>query len=114
MQECYVLDDSLLFCPTKVALLQFRQNLDAAVSYFVGRNDNFPEDRGFALEPWVSVRFENTGIFRHPDMSLAMGNYFFKRDDGVEIKVEYSFAYIRDEDGELKIQLHHSALPYVP
>jgi len=28
--------------------------------------------------------------------------------------VEYSFGYIKDEDGNLKIALHHSSLPYSP
>ena len=108
----YVLDGSLLFCPTKAAVQQFRPNLQAAVSYFVGRDDAFPEDGGFALEPWHGVRFENTGVVCREDTALAMGNYFFKTADGSELKVEFSFAYVRGSDGRLRIQLHHSALPY--
>jgi hypothetical protein len=45
-------------------------------------------------------------------VALAMGNYFFGRAGGSELKVEYSFAYNRDGQGSVKIQLHHSALPY--
>ena len=41
-----------------------------------------------------------------------MGNYFFGKADGSELKVEYSFVYIEDEAGNIKVQLHHSALPY--
>jgi hypothetical protein len=40
-----------------------------------------------------------------------MGNYFFTRPDGNELKVEFSFGYILDSTGELRIQLHHSSLP---
>ena len=41
-----------------------------------------------------------------------MGNYFFLRPDGKELKAEFSFVYRRDEQGNMKIQLHHSSLPY--
>ena len=68
--------------------------------------------RGFALEPWTSVRFENTGIrFTSPDHALAMGNYFFGKADGTEVKVEFTFAYVKAADG-IRISLHHSALPF--
>ncbi len=113
VKDLYVLDDSLLFCPTKACDDQFRRDLDGAVSYFVGRNDKYPEDMGFALEPWAAVRFENTGVFCRADLALAMGNYFFTTRSGAELKVEFSFAYVSDGEGKLKIQLHHSALPYV-
>lgn len=41
-----------------------------------------------------------------------MGEYFFTTTDGEDVKVEYSFGYIRDANGDLKINLHHSSLPY--
>ena len=109
-------DESLQFCPTKASQQQFRPNLRSALSYFIGRDTHFPEDGGFALEPWTSVSFDNAGLTR-PNKSpggvaLAMGNYFFGRADGSELKAEYSFAYIRCPSGLVKIQLHHSALPY--
>ena len=103
---------TLLFCPTKAADEQFRGRLKDAVSYFVGRDPDHEEDKGFAREPWTSVRFENAGTMARGDVGIAMGNYFFGRADGSELKVEYSFVYIRDAGGRLKIQLHHSALPY--
>jgi len=108
--------DSLQFCPTKAKEQQFRPKLRAALSYFVGGDTQYPEDGGFALEPWTSVTFNNAGLTRpnkNPGgVALAMGNYFFGRADGSELKVEYSFAYVRDAAGLVKIQLHHSALPY--
>mgnify|MGYP003323348530 FL=1 len=45
-------------------------------------------------------------------MALAMGNYFFTDLNGNKTKVEYTFAYIKNDAGELKIILHHSSLPY--
>ncbi|MEC7922190.1 MAG: hypothetical protein VX496_02205 [Planctomycetota bacterium] len=113
VQEHYLTEGgTLLFCPTKAADVQFRSSVKDAVSYFVGRDPDHAEDKGFALEPWASVRFENAGIVARGDVGIAMGNYFFGQADGTELKVEYSFVYIRSADGGLRIQLHHSALPY--
>ena len=110
----YLLEDNeaLLFCPTKASVKQFRGNFKSALSYFVGRDNEFDEDKGFALEPWKSVRFENTDVVCKQDLAFAMGNYYFTTLDDNEVKVEYSFVYIRDNEGKLKIQLHHSAIPY--
>merc|ERR1719421_2717965 len=46
--------------------------------------------------------------------SMAMGNYFFTTPEGDEAKVEYSFGYMLDEDGNVRIVLHHSSMPYAP
>ena len=108
----YVLDGTLLFCPTKAAHQQFRPNLDSALSYFVGRNEDYAEDGGFALEPWTKVRFENAGIVELADSAIAMGNYFFTNTEGQDTKVEYTFVYVRNGDGQVRVQTHHSALPY--
>jgi len=112
VENHYRLDGSLLFCPTKARIEQFRPHLESVVSYMVGNNPNFKEDNGFALEPWASVRFENTGIVIRGQTGLAMGNYFFCKPGHEDLKVEYSFVYVRDAKGRLKIQLHHSSLPY--
>jgi len=40
-----------------------------------------------------------------------MGNYFFTNPEGEEVKVEYSFGYRIDSEGNLRICLHHSSIP---
>ena len=45
-------------------------------------------------------------------MAYAMGNYYFKDSSGQELKVEFSFVYILDDEKKLKIVLHDSHLPY--
>tara|TARA_B100000768_G_C10947088_1_gene236083 strand:- start:353 stop:493 length:141 start_codon:yes stop_codon:yes gene_type:complete len=45
---------------------------------------------------------------------MAMGNYYFTGPDGTETKVEFTFDYVMDDEGNLKINLHHSSLPYSP
>eukprot|EP01065_Artemidia_motanka_P010261 TRINITY_DN15410_c0_g1_i2.p1 TRINITY_DN15410_c0_g1~~TRINITY_DN15410_c0_g1_i2.p1 ORF type:complete len:344 (+),score=96.72 TRINITY_DN15410_c0_g1_i2:99-1130(+) len=102
----------VLFKPTKAAVRQFRGDREAALSYFVGGNPSFPEDKGFALQPWTAVRFDNTGISTAGDTAVAMGNYFFTDTSGAETKVEYTFGYLRTADGNVRINVHHSSLPY--
>jgi len=104
----------VLFKPTKAADQQFRLTRQGALSYFVGGDGDFPEDRGFAIRPWTSVRFENRATLIEGDVALAMGNYYFTAPEGDEVKVEYSFAYKKDDAGKLRIVLHHSSVPYKP
>ena len=110
--EHYVTDGSLLFFRTKAAQRPFRPDLRGIVSYFVGRDDAFPEDKGFALQPWTNVRFENEGIVERDGMTVAMGHYFFTDVSGGETKVEYTFGYVSDSTGAVQILVHHSALPF--
>ena len=107
-------DGPVLFKPTRAANIQFRGTREGAVSYFVGDNKNFDEDTGFALQPWTNVRFENSGFVLGADTALAMGNYFFKTLDGDEKKVEYTMGLFRTGEGELRMNLHHSSLPFSP
>ena len=101
---------TVLFKPTLAAQDQFRGDFEEALSYFVG--GSIEEDGGFAIAPYTNVRWVNEGTIIDEDSAMAMGNYFFTTTQGDEVKVEYSFGYVQDEDGELKIVLHHSSVPY--
>ena len=106
--------DSVLFKPTKCAIEQFRPTKQEALSYFIAGEDRAcKEDKGFAIQPWTKVRFENTDFILEENRAIAMGNYYFTDQDGNEAKVEYTFGY-KLTDGELKIDLHHSSFPYNP
>ena len=102
----------VLFKPTKAKDQQFRLTFEGAQSYFIGEDQNFSEDKGFALQPWTNVRFENASVILNEKSAIAMGNYFFTEANGNEVKVEYTFGYFLNNEGELKINLHHSSLPY--
>ncbi|MDO4703109.1 hypothetical protein [Tannerella sp.] len=105
----------VLFKPTLVADKQFRTDFEGALSYFIAGNEGYPEDHGFAIKPWSSVRWENIGTKIDGNMAVAMGNYYFTpAEGGGEVKVEYSFAYTKDKEGVLKIILHDSHVPYKP
>jgi len=105
----------VLFKPTLVSVKQFRTNKEGALSYFVGGNEAYHEDHGFAIKPWSNIRWESTGVKIIGNMAVAMGNYFFTpAKGGNDVKVEYSFAYSKDSEGKLRIILHDSHLPYTP
>ena len=101
----------VLFKPTLAAVEQFRPTFDEALSYFVASNNACPEDKGFAIKGWTNVRFENAGVILRETTALAMGNYFFTTPEGDEVKVEYTFGYVLDEVGALRINVHHSSMP---
>ena len=101
----------VLFKPTLAAVEQFRPTFDEALSYFVASNNACPEDKGFAIKGWTNVRFENAGVILRETTALAMGNYFFTTPEGDEVKVEYTFGYVLDEMGALRINVHHSSMP---
>ena len=104
-------DGNVLFKPTFASEEQFRSTFDSALSYFVGENGVCSEDTGFAIKGWTKVRFQNDNIIIHGSTALAMGNYFFTNSEAEEVKVEYSFGYRIDSEGNLRICLHHSSIP---
>ncbi len=109
----YAYDESeVLFKPTLAAQDQFRGTFDEALSYFVG--GDIAEDGGFAIAPYTNVRWENEGTIINGGTAMSMGNYFFTQVDGSEVKVEYTFGFEQMENGEPKIVLHHSSLPFSP
>lgn len=104
---------TVLFKPTKASEQPFRLTKDQALSYFVTGIES--EDHGFAINPWSKVRFENAGMILNGNTATAMGHYYFTdATTGDEVMVEYTFGYFKDDDGKLRINVHHSSLPYQP
>ncbi|MDE5084097.1 MAG: hypothetical protein O4859_23885 [Trichodesmium sp. St18_bin1] len=116
VDELYGYDEGeVFFKPTKaLEPNQFRLTEKKAVCYFVGGALCPPDDTGFALHPWEYVEFDNVGIITDSDSAVVMGNYYFTDANSDEMMVEYTFGYIRGDDGELLINVHHSSLPYEP
>ena len=111
----------VLFKPTKAKDVQFRPMASQAMSYFVGCKaveDGIPEDGGFAInggKGWSDVVFDNHDIDVDGNSAIAMGNYYFtSAADGSKTKVEYTFGYKKNSDGNVRIFLHHSSVPFSP
>ena len=105
-------NNDVLFKPTKAADEQFRPNFQMALSYFLGGSNSYcSEDEGFAMKPWLDVKFVNSGFIIENERAIAMGNYFFTDSSGAVVKVEYTFGY-KLRNGSLVIDLHHSSLPF--
>jgi hypothetical protein len=102
----------ILFKPTLASDIQFRSTFEEALSYFVATNGKCAEDKGFAIKGWKAVRWENVDITTSGNTAMAMGNYFFTTPEGGEVKVEYTFGYFLDAEGKVRINLHHSSVPY--
>jgi len=105
----------VLFKPTLTHGHQtFRNTAEGALAYFAGGDPAFPDDKGFALKPWTSVRFQTSGFFADGNTALWQGNVWVTDTEGGEVMVDKSFGYQRSADGSLRIVLHHSSLPYKP
>ena len=105
-------DGKVLFKPTKAKSSPFRPTKKGALSYFVGGDEAFSEDKGFALSRWSKIDFKNHQIFDDGDIVIAMGEYDFTDSAGSVVTVEYTFGYKINEDGKVKIILHHSSIPF--
>ena len=112
VKQFYAFDiGDVLFKPTLASEKQFRCTYDDALSYFIG--GHISEDKGFALKPWEKINFGERKIIILKEIALSMGNYFFQSVDGSdEVKVEFTFGYVKDKDNNLLINLHHSSIPY--
>jgi len=111
LDRLYNFDDQVLFKPTKAKDIQFRNDKNSAISYFIAGNDReCNEDKGFALSNWSKITFQNNDIILGEEHAMAMGNYIFENKNS-KIKVEFSFGYIK-VNGLVKINLHHSSIPF--
>ncbi len=111
LDRLYNFNDQVLFKPTKAKDVQFRNDKDSAISYFIaGNGRKCSEDTGFALSNWSKITFENNDIILGEEHAMAMGNYTFENNNS-KIKVEFSFGYIK-VNGLVKINLHHSSIPF--
>lgn len=96
----------------------FRKTRAGALSYFVGDDAAF-KDPGFAIgtpgakrSPWVICRPEIAVIQTFGNTANAMGWVHVEAADGTKSKVDKTFGYVRDDDGSLRIVVHHSSTPF--
>ncbi|MCS6772146.1 MAG: hypothetical protein NZ740_09005 [Kiritimatiellae bacterium] len=104
---------AVLFKPTLTrAPHTFRTTREGALSYFIGGNPAFPEDTGFALLGWTHVEVENAAIYIDGDTATTMGKVRLTDRQGKITTVDKTWQFIKDEQGHLRIVVHHSSLEY--
>lgn len=105
----------VLFKPTLTTGEQtFRMDKEGALAYFVGGNDKYKDDKGFALKGWQKCESKPQGFVLSGDVALSMGNVHMWNAKGEETVVDKTWGYKLDDKGNLRIVLHHSSLPYKP
>ncbi len=106
---------AVLFKPTLAHGEQtFRTTKEGALSYFVGGNKAYPGDSGFALKGWQKYEYKNAAVYISGDMALTTGNVMLTDKTGKITTVDKTWGFKKDEQGKLRIVLHHSSLPYSP
>lgn len=121
LNEAYDYESGKVFFKPTLAYGErtFRSTREGAHSYFVNDNAAFPEDKGFALRPWVRSWYENQGegnegIQIHGNIAITQGWVYFEDPDGEVTMVDKSFIFRKDDEGKLRLILHHSSLPFDP
>ena len=100
----------------------FRTGRRGAVSYFVGRDKKFG-DLGFAIgnkpnpdtgkrSPWANAWTENAVIRLDGDTATSMGWLYTEDEAGNVSKVDKTWTWRKDDEGNLRIVVHHSSSPY--
>jgi hypothetical protein len=97
----------------------FRNDKKGALAYFIGGDLEYPDDKGFALNPWVKARYDNAGknnegIQIYGSIAITMGNVWVTDKKGKEVMVDKTWVFKKGKDGKLRIIVHKSSLPYAP
>lgn len=104
---------AVLFKPTLTTAPQtFRTTREGALAYFVGGNSNFPQDKGFALKGWTACNAKKAAVFIAGNAASWMGNIMLTGADGNITTVDKTWKFVRDNNGQLRIAVHHSSLPF--
>ena len=103
----------VLFKPTLSGGSQtFRPTKEGALSYYTGQNSVYPNDIGFGVKSWREFNSNTSAIFIDDTVAMWMGSVTLIDKDGQVTKVDKSWGYKLDGNGNLRIVLHHSSLPY--
>ena len=103
----------VLFKPTLTREPQtFRLTKEGALAYFVGNDPKYPDDEGFALKHWRSVRIDDVGLQINGAVANTMGKVSMTDKDNEVTTVDKTWTFKKDDKGVVRIILHHSSLPY--
>lgn len=108
-------DNKILFKPALAhGEHTFRFDREAVLSYFIGGNEKYTQDNGFALKNWTKCRHKSAGSVVEGDIAISMGNIWLTDYKANEVKVDKTFVFKRGSDNRLYFITHMSAIPYNP
>ena len=97
----------VLFKPTYTNDVVFRNNPEAALSYFV--SDNISEDSGFAIKLWEDIKTSEVNFILEDNLCAAMGVFNLKPlNSENKTKIAFTFILVKNND-RFKIKIHHSS-----
>ena len=121
LSSAYNYDNGKVFFKPTLAFgdQTFRNDKKGALAYFVGGDPDYPNDKGFALTPWVKARYDNAGLNNegiqiYGSVAITMGNVWVTGKDGKEVMVDKTWVFKKGKDGKLRIIVHKSSLPFNP
>ncbi|SDZ24959.1 hypothetical protein SAMN05444412_108113 [Rhodonellum ikkaensis] len=121
LTDAYNYDNGKVFFKPTLAFgdQTFRNDKKGALAYFIGGDLEYPNDKGFAMAPWVKARYDNAGennegIQIYGSVAITMGNVWVTDKNGNEIMVDKTWVFKKDNEGKLRIIVHKSSLPFSP
>ena len=121
LSDAYNYDNGKVFFKPTLAYgdQTFRNDKKGALAYFIGGDKDYPNDKGFALTPWVKAKYDNAGennegIQIYGSIAITMGNVWVTDKNGKEVMVDKTWVFKKGKDGKLRIIVHKSSLPFSP
>ena len=121
LSDAYNYDQGKVFFKPTLAYgdQTFRNDKKGALAYFVGGDPDYPNDKGFALAPWVKARYDNAGLSNegiqiYGTVAITMGNVWVTNKAGEDVMVDKTWVFRKGKDGKLRIIVHKSSLPFNP
>ena len=110
IQKYYGFDDGkVLFKPTFAEDEPVRTTFEGALSFFIGENESYPTDEGFALTRWTQVKWKNAGIINDENIAIAMGRTTYIDEDDNELVKDYTMCFKKDANGKLHLIAHKAS-----
>lgn len=100
---------TVLFKPTLAEITPQRNSEQGAISYFIGGDEVFSEDNGFALMGWESAMFDNQAWSFFDDVVCVAGQMKLTCHDKSTVTADYTMAYVRCADQKWRLVVHHSS-----
>jgi hypothetical protein len=63
---------------------------------------------------WTACQEDNAAIFISGNTASTMGKVHFTDKDGNVTTVDKTWQFVKDDNGQLRIVVHHSSLEYTP